>query len=194
MPKISQARKDERREQILSAAALCFARQGFQRTTILDICAEAGLSTGAVYSYFESKDAIIAALRTHGRDATAEHVTTAQRASRPIERLQALFSPLKRADGATVFQMDVRSWAEAIGDEAMRDIARVSRTRLVSMIAGLAEPLAAAKGVAPVALAELITSVIVGCEVQKAIWPDADVRPLLDALTTLLDARPGAAA
>lgn len=53
---------DERKQQILAAAMPVFARQGFSGARMDDIAAEAGLSKGALYWYFESKDAIIDAL------------------------------------------------------------------------------------------------------------------------------------
>jgi TetR/AcrR family transcriptional regulator, transcriptional repressor of aconitase len=62
MPKVTQEHVDARRRQILSAALRCFAREGFHRTTMLDIFREAELSPGAVYSYFTGKDELIAAI------------------------------------------------------------------------------------------------------------------------------------
>ena len=61
MPKVSDRYLEERRQQILGAAVACFARQGFHRTTMKDIYSECGLSPGAVYDYFKSKDDIIVA-------------------------------------------------------------------------------------------------------------------------------------
>ena len=62
MPKVTEEHVAARRRQILSAAQRCFARQGFHRTTMQDIFREAELSPGAVYSYFASKDELIAAI------------------------------------------------------------------------------------------------------------------------------------
>lgn len=50
---------DPLREQLLDAAARVFARQGFAGTKILDIVKEAGLSTGAVYGRFKSKNELL---------------------------------------------------------------------------------------------------------------------------------------
>jgi AcrR family transcriptional regulator len=50
---------DPIRERLLDAAAAVFARQGFDGTKILDIVREAGLSTGAIYGRFESKQALL---------------------------------------------------------------------------------------------------------------------------------------
>src|SRR3954467_3629050 len=62
MPKVTEEHVDARRRQILSGALRCFAREGFYRTTMQDIFREAGLSPGAVYSYFKGKDELIAAI------------------------------------------------------------------------------------------------------------------------------------
>src|SRR5215207_1875636 len=61
MPKVTEAHSAARRQQIIDAAYRCFARKGFHQSTMRDIYEEAELSPGAVYHYFESKHAIIAA-------------------------------------------------------------------------------------------------------------------------------------
>ena len=53
---------EEHKNQILEAAIAVFARLGFQQTRMDDIAEQAGLSKGALYLYYKSKDAIIAAL------------------------------------------------------------------------------------------------------------------------------------
>jgi AcrR family transcriptional regulator len=50
--------RDERREQILNAAMVVFAKKGFAATKISDIIAATGLSHGLVYHYFKSKEEI----------------------------------------------------------------------------------------------------------------------------------------
>ena len=54
--------EDLRREQILKSAFLCFTKRGFEVVTMEEIAKEAGLSKGAVYWYFKSKDELIMAL------------------------------------------------------------------------------------------------------------------------------------
>src|SRR5260370_9381863 len=53
---------EERKNQILEAAIAVFARLGFQQARMDDIARQAGLSKGALYLYYTSKDAIITAL------------------------------------------------------------------------------------------------------------------------------------
>lgn len=53
---------EERKEQILNAAAIVFSQQGFANARMDDIVEKSGLSKGALYWYFKSKDEIILAL------------------------------------------------------------------------------------------------------------------------------------
>jgi AcrR family transcriptional regulator len=62
MPRVSEAHLAARRQQILDAARACFLRNGFHMTSMQDVIAEAGLSVGAVYRYFRSKNELIAAI------------------------------------------------------------------------------------------------------------------------------------
>lgn len=50
---------DALREQLLRAAAAVFAREGYDGTKIMDVVREAGLSTGAVYGRFRSKNDLL---------------------------------------------------------------------------------------------------------------------------------------
>src|SRR5437764_4883462 len=67
MPKTSAAAKEARRTQILDAAARCFARHGYYETTIEDLVTETGLSRGALYLYYSSKEAIYLAISERWR-------------------------------------------------------------------------------------------------------------------------------
>ncbi len=73
MPKLKPDTQRARREHILEAAELCFARAGFHRTTMQDICKEAAVSPGALYVYFDSKEALIAGICERERAEFAEN-------------------------------------------------------------------------------------------------------------------------
>ncbi|GAB3115519.1 TetR/AcrR family transcriptional regulator [Streptomyces calidiresistens] len=62
MARVSREHLDARRRQILDGATACFARGGFHGTSMQHILTETGLSAGAVYRYFRSKDDMIAAI------------------------------------------------------------------------------------------------------------------------------------
>lgn len=69
MPRLKPDIQRQRREHILDAAERCFARSGFHRTTMQDICKEAGVSPGGLYLYFDGKEALIAGIAERDRAA-----------------------------------------------------------------------------------------------------------------------------
>lgn len=62
MPKLLETTREQRRRQLLDAAWRCIAREGFRDLTVDDVCADAGLSKGAFYSHYVSKEALLMGL------------------------------------------------------------------------------------------------------------------------------------
>jgi len=60
-----QQRSEETKQNILSAAEVCFAQGGYDETSVAQICQAAGVSKGAFYHHFESKQSVFLAL-LHG--------------------------------------------------------------------------------------------------------------------------------
>ncbi|ETF01579.1 TetR family transcriptional regulator [Advenella kashmirensis W13003] len=69
-------------QKLIKAAACCFSERGFSATSVKEIAARAGISQGAMYTYFKSKDDLIAAivleeqhsaLEKQGQDYTTSH-------------------------------------------------------------------------------------------------------------------------
>ena len=118
MPKITQAQRDSRRQQILDAALICFSRDGFHNTTTADIVRESGVSQGTLYLYFDTKDDIVVALAEDRQQREAFLNALAQREQDPIRGLLALIelhggglTDPDRLDGRRV---GVQGWAEAL--------------------------------------------------------------------------------
>lgn len=57
-----QQRSEETRSRILESAVKLFSTQGYNKASVEDICTEAGISKGAFYHHFESKQALFRAL------------------------------------------------------------------------------------------------------------------------------------
>jgi AcrR family transcriptional regulator len=55
-------RQEQTREELVAAAARVFARRGYHQATVEEIAAEAGFSTGAVYSNFDGKEELFLAI------------------------------------------------------------------------------------------------------------------------------------
>ena len=62
MPKLRPETRIERRQLLIDAAWRCAAVRGFGDLTVDDVCAEAGVSKGAFYGYFEHKQDLLLAL------------------------------------------------------------------------------------------------------------------------------------
>jgi AcrR family transcriptional regulator len=77
MPKIAEAARVARRGQIIAAALACFARAGYHATTMADVAAQAGVSKGTPYLYFDSKEALFIALHEQWDCGVADRVNAA---------------------------------------------------------------------------------------------------------------------
>jgi AcrR family transcriptional regulator len=62
MPKISDERRSERREQILAGARHAFAEHGYEGATVARLEEAIGLSRGAIFNYFASKEELFVEL------------------------------------------------------------------------------------------------------------------------------------
>lgn len=122
---------DPLRERLLDAAARVFARQGYDGTRIGDIVREAGLSTGAVYGRFRSKDELLREavvrrsrgslrLGSDGVERVADLVARgAAWRGDPLSdaeavRLEAFVTARRVADVAEALRDADRAWREAV--------------------------------------------------------------------------------
>lgn len=85
-----QAQSDSRRKGVLDAARCVFERLGIEGASIREIAKEAGYTAGAIYSYFESKEAIYGALLAESLDRLNAAVDAAgQDGAGPADLLEA---------------------------------------------------------------------------------------------------------
>src|SRR5437763_4621330 len=82
----------DRPTQILEAAFSCFAKRGFHQTSMHDISAEAGISVGLIYRYFESKEAVISAMADCRKKVLQELLERARNAPTLAEALEIVFT------------------------------------------------------------------------------------------------------
>jgi len=98
--KQNAAIKDERREQILSAALRLFAKRGFAATKIGDIVGQAGISHGLAYHYFHSKEEIFYELLKRAMQASSESILVAERMpGRPADKIRMIAGYIMDAIG-----------------------------------------------------------------------------------------------
>ncbi len=94
--------KAQTKQRLLSAARTVFARRGYHGASVEEIAAEAGFSTGALYSNFDGKEDLFLALMDHEIDAYCAEIAAG---------VDGVASIAERArDGA-------RHWMEIVGRE-----------------------------------------------------------------------------
>jgi AcrR family transcriptional regulator len=119
-----QASRPTNAERILEAAEECFARYGFQKTSMEDIAREAGLSRRSVYRHFPDKSALfnhVAAGRTRiFLDEIVERTAALDGLSAQIEEVARLTSRFIREDpiSAALRRVDPDSLARIVTTEA----------------------------------------------------------------------------
>jgi AcrR family transcriptional regulator len=64
MRTVDPAKHAAKRRAILDAAAGCFAREGFEKTSTAAICRAAGISSGSLFHYFPTKRAVFVGIFT----------------------------------------------------------------------------------------------------------------------------------
>jgi AcrR family transcriptional regulator len=186
MPKVSPEHLEARRQQILDAALTCFDRAGFHGSSMQDIFEEAGLSTGAVYRYFSSKEEIILALaeQRHAKEAAlideARHIEDPRAA---LHRLAELyFQWLIDPDERRRRRLGVQIWAEAVHNGRLRAAVQAGADQR-RLLAGLLEQAKRQDLLDPEVDIEAMTRVYLalfqGFLIQQAWQPDLDVAPYL---------------
>jgi AcrR family transcriptional regulator len=129
----SPAKREERRQQILSCARDAFAEQGYQAVTVDEVVARARIARGTFYLYFDDKRAVLDALVDEflqrilgvivGIDIAHTEVSPREQLRQNIERIArlALSEPamlkvaLRDATGLDpAFDAKIRSFYEAL--------------------------------------------------------------------------------
>lgn len=177
MPKVSQEHLQRRRQQILDAAAGCFARQGFHATSMQDIFAAAGLSAGAVYRYFPSKAGLIRAIAAEAlADALPALDRAASNAAGIPEVLATLVAELRTGLLAQLRPVILQIWAEATRDPEVAEVTRSANSQLMHRLRALLDQLAAQgqipAGTDTAAAAPLILAVMQGYAIQLTVLGD----------------------
>lgn len=123
MPRLSSAAKVERRQQLIDAAWRCLADRRFRSLTVDDVCAEAGVSKGAFYGYFDQKQDLLLALLDDEATEMDDVIQTLQRGrASSVERLR-LFTRAMLEQGDDPGRLQVRAdlWAEMSSSAAVRE-------------------------------------------------------------------------
>ena len=195
MPKVTQAYRDARRTQIAEAALRCFAAKGYRGTSMADIIAESGLSAGAIYGHYASKEElffeaaqlIMSARSGELRDLRADHGPLA-----PGEVMATLLDGMRHEEITPTLFLQV--WAEASIDPSLREMVQGFLSPVRELLFGLVTEWAAANpetaGDDPDAYARRAVPVLMGLApgymVLRTIVADFDEEAYLETVRRLI--------
>jgi TetR/AcrR family transcriptional regulator, transcriptional repressor of aconitase len=203
MPRISEQDRALRRQRIVDAAWTRLQTAGYHDTSVDDVCDEAGVSKGAFYGYFDTKqdlflallDEETAALNGVALELAREDLAGAERVRRFVQAM------LEVGDSAGRVQLRADLWSELAADPVVRErfAEAVERRRAVlrewitrSIDAG---DLAIERRRAN-ALASILIAMADGLMLHRALDPRgfrwANIRAVLDALLAGIDSAPKA--
>lgn len=198
MPRISEQVRADRRQRLIDAAWRRIAAAGYHETTVDDVCAEAGVSKGAFYGYFATKQELFLALLDEETDAlnraaadlAAQQLTGAEQVRRFTQTM------LQVGDDPARVQLRADLWSTLAADPVVRGrfAEAVERRRSVlrewithSIEAG---DLAIARSQAN-ALASILIALADGLMLHRALDPRgfrwANIRAVMDALIEGID-------
>ena len=192
MPKVTEQHLEARRQQILAAATACFARKGFHGCTVHDICEQASLSPGAVYRYFDGKEAIIEAICDDFNAHNLELLRAAGEREDTLQALQELAGAFfAQLDDARMRALDAELWAETQRNPHIR---RMFAESLHAHRDAIASVLRRAQGrgeLDPSLDAEVVARVMIsffeGLALQKLVDEGADTGSYLDVMLRMIE-------
>jgi AcrR family transcriptional regulator len=139
-------RPDNRRAQLLDAAARLFCQRGFHATSMRDIAKSVDMLSGSIYYHFDSKQDMLLAVYAEGARRIGDLVDAAvARESDPWTRLEAASAAhlsamsITHRDYAQVMIRTLPQEADGIGPR-LRDIRRDYEARFRRLIDGLPLP------------------------------------------------------
>jgi TetR/AcrR family transcriptional regulator, transcriptional repressor of aconitase len=196
MPRITEERRDARREQILDAARACVQEYGLEAVSMEMIIARSGLSTGAVYRYFKGKGEIMTAAAATGLAGLAEAlapVLANPDPPPPAEFVGQLISTGLgyglRDPGIDLLQLSIHGWSHIQTDPVLRAAASAAFGGMRDQCAAVAAKWQAAgtvdPGADPAAIAQLIMSIGLGFIAQRALAGGVDPQAHAAALAAL---------
>lgn len=190
MPKLKPETEQARRQHILDAAERCFARGGFHGTSMQDICKAAAVSPGALYVYFDSKEALIAGLCERDRAQLAERLEKVAEAPDFLAALNAIGETYFAEDPAAKRRVAVEMGLEASRNARVGEVFMSADQFVLDAFEALFQRLKDEGRIDPQMDIKTITKTFLvigdGLLWRRAVMPDFDVREVLPVLITMI--------
>jgi AcrR family transcriptional regulator len=189
-------RSEQTRAELVEAARVVFLRRGFHGASLDEISAEAGYTTGAVYSRFGGKDELFLAVMDEHLERRARLYTEAALAEDDFEAahravVRAAVEAGREEPGWTPLLMEF--WTHAARRDELREAVAARNQRNLDASAALQETLADRHGVAllrsPQEMQRAVTAMARGLGLERQIAPDGELEALFeDCVIALLRA------
>ena len=197
MPRVTGDHLAARRQQILAAAGTCFRRNGFHSTSMQDVIAEAGLSVGAVYRYFKSKDDLITSIAEIVLRSADQMFDELDSQEPPLPLIEAMDRVLTFVDSQTgpegMFPLALQVWAEAQRDPVLAAFVTESYATLRRHFVDLADRAKQAGDLPPEAdvdaLGAVLFGMLPGYALQRILAAGPDKDTYLKGVKTLIGGR-----
>ena len=194
MPKVAEKYKEERRAHILKSAKALFAKNGFHKTTMRDIQKQSGLSSGAVYGYFKSKEDIIEAIAMQTIQQNVATIKSSETRPDFASKLGALgdhFFGAVESSRKNFISVDIELWGEAQRNRKVKKILAQSMMAHLDAFCALIEK-ARVKGEVRASVdseyaAAAMIGVMHGLMVQMKIRQDVSVKRYSDVIRKMFD-------
>ena len=190
MPKLKPDTQRARRENILDAAEICFARSGIHRCTMHEICKEAGISPGALYVYFASKEDLIAGLAERDRSEFQERFAPISEATDILGALRTIGDQYFVDEPTYKSLMCIEIGVESTRNEKVGEIYRSVDAHVYGSLRELFERLQQQGRIAPdldtATLVELVAVIGDGMLWRRAIDRNFKPERLMPAVTALV--------
>ncbi len=190
MPKLDEQTQLARRENILDAAERCFARAGFHRTSMQDICREAGISPGALYLYFASKEALIAGLCEREGARLAQNISGMTDVPDFMAAITALAEHYCFEEPVRKMHLHMQIGAEAVHNPQIAATLRGTSDDLMAGFAAMIDRVRAEGRIAPQFDSHTVTRVLAimgdGLYWHRAMDPAFDPREVFPALMSVI--------
>ena len=178
-PRLSRAEQRERnRARLLDAAEAVFAERGYRVATVDDVAAAAGLTKGAVYSHFASKQELFAAAVQRRYRQRADAFSAAMSADTPLAdrtTLAALDFAGSVTGGADWALLFLEAWAEMLRTPGFGEDLRRIDDEMRGTVAAVVEQALAEQGVSldlpAERVAEMIMATTHGFGIQHRLDP-----------------------
>jgi TetR/AcrR family transcriptional regulator, repressor for uid operon len=192
MPRLAPQTQAARRERILDAAERCFIGKGFHPATMDDICREARVSPGALYTYFASKEELIVGLCEREKERFGKDLARLAETSDFLGGLRSMAEQYCCHEPIEKVRLHVEIGAEAGRNAGVGDRVRVIDKAVTDSLVQLLEKEREQGRINPRVPVEIVVRAMGalgdGLFLRRTLDPDFDPKSIIPAMMIMIEA------